>query len=147
LNNEGEENSKYAYDNKIHDNIIVDCNKNFKFGHNNANWNGNEIYDNYAFIFDENSVGYIQSNNYNPYGVTWDNNFWNTAVSGNAADNQNTNNIELVKKTGWRDLTYGEVDVSYFDFLGSPTTFPELDGIDKLIHRCAACFPLVHECD
>jgi parallel beta-helix repeat protein len=106
-------------DNNVYNNRIVDNEQNFYFATNDPAWSNNQFYDNYSFILTSN---FVHSNNYSPYGVSWNNNFWNTPVSGNAVTNQNTANVELIKTTGWRDLQPGQVTRSDFDFVGGTSS-------------------------
>jgi parallel beta-helix repeat protein len=109
---------------EIYNNTIVDCAKNFEFLNVDPKWNNIKIYNNYSFIFDELSENLIHVNNPSPDGVEWSDNFWNLPVSGNAAHNENTTDVSLIKVSGWRSLEAGEVGISSFSFTGDVKTQP-----------------------
>jgi parallel beta-helix repeat protein len=107
--------------NEIYNNRIVDCEDNILFGQNDSGWEGNEIHDNYFYIF---TSGGVHSTAMSPLGVTWATNHYNTdivSVSGNAATTAVYDDPDLVKTTGWRDLTGGAVTRDDFLFVGEGT--------------------------
>jgi len=100
----------YQSNNKIYQNIIVDCNKNFYFERPVDGWTGNEIYDNISMTKSAESV---HSNVFSPPGVTWGRNYFDDPVSGNAGDKAIVG-VVLAKQSGWRSLPAGEVNESFF---------------------------------
>ena len=115
LNNLGKDFGYYQSNNIIYGNRIVDCNENFRFHHTNEGWEGNEVYNNYSFVFSDEA---LHSNNFSPPGVNWKGNFFNTEVSGNAAQNVRINEISLKRETGWRSLKPRDLTRSWFEFTG-----------------------------
>ncbi len=99
----------YQSNNIIAKNIIVDCNYNFQFG-NSQGWSDNEIRNNISVTVTD---GTRHSNNYSPTGVVWDDNTFDDVVSGNAS-NGATYKFPMLKKSGWRTLTPGEVTSETF---------------------------------
>ena len=106
----------YQKNNKIHDNIIVDCDRNILVSKAGVGWEGNEIYNNYSFIF---TSGLDHVVGVNAAGVTWYNNHYNTAMvpapGGNARNEAIIDDIKLIKTAGWRDLPIdGTVSAALF---------------------------------
>ena len=58
--------------------------------------------------------GMAHANVYSPTGVTFDTNLFDEAVTGNAATNQVNGVPILSKTTGWRSLTSGTIDGSWW---------------------------------
>lgn len=106
--------------NRIHDNVIVDCESNIALAKSKtetmadvAGWENNLISNNASFVF----TGGMQHTNVKTWpGVAWDGNYFNTAVSGDPAHNAQINKVKLKNTSGWRDLTPGDLDRSDFDF-------------------------------
>ena len=107
----------YQSNNKIYGNRFVDCNDNFQFRKTDPNWRNNRIYGNYSFIFTDGLNHYNRSS---PPGVTWENNYFNSGVSGDAAFNAKINKVSLVKEAGWRSLGIGNVTTSFFKLKSEP---------------------------
>lgn len=116
----------YQVNNKIHDNVIVDCDRNFWIHQAVTGWTGNEIYNNYSFLFTSGFVHYYADSS--PIGVTFSGNHYNTLVNtpaGNAATGAVYDDPDLVRVTGWRDMPVnGSADVSWWDFVGGSTPPP-----------------------
>jgi len=108
----------YQVDNKIHDNIVVDCDANFRFERMVAQCTGNEIKNNISYVT---TSGCAHTTMYSPPGVVWSKNNFNTPVSGNAATDAYIG-VVLSKLSGWRNLPAGGVDKSYFKLTSAGTT-------------------------
>ena len=109
--------------NKVYNNRIVDCQYNIGLSKANKEsmvdvfgWKNNQIYDNYSFAY---STGTGHTNVRTWPGVTWDGNFFNSAVEGDAANNAIINKVELKNKSGWRSLAAGILDASRFELTSS----------------------------
>lgn len=100
----------FQKDNKIYDNIIVDCDYNFHFD-DTTNWSNNEIKNNISYALTD---GTRHSNNFSPDGVIWDNNIYNYEINGQAANNAHIG-FFLIKKSGWRTLKADDVKSSTFN--------------------------------
>ena len=126
----------FQHNNKIYNNRIVDSLRNIWIHQAVVGWSGNEIHDNYSFVFETGHVHvYVDMS---PPGVTWNANTYNTdidnTVSGNAATNSiqalnaNLGSSQLAKTSGWYNLMPGEVVWGDFAFVGeSATPDPEPD--------------------
>lgn len=117
LRNNGAEFGFPQQGNDIHDNIIVDCVRNSSIRHSSEAWHDNTIRSNYSFIFDDDAEGLVHLDNDSPLGVTWDDNHFNSEVSGNATHGAHIDQAHLAKDSGWRDLPAGQVDASTFELL------------------------------
>jgi parallel beta-helix repeat protein len=106
----------YQKNNKIYNNRIVDCDRNIWIQGATEGWSGNEIYNNYSFIFTP-GLSHIYGST-SPPGVAWEGNHYNSKVTGNAAYKAKFNGKTLIKKTGWRNLPYGTVTSQMFNFVG-----------------------------
>jgi parallel beta-helix repeat protein len=116
----------YQKNNKIFENRIVDCDRNFFIYQAVTGWTGNDIHDNYSFIH---TAGLVHvDGDMSPIGVTWSGNHYNTAhstVTGNAATGAVYNNPVLVTSTGWRDLPVnGSVTAARWAFTSEPAPTP-----------------------
>lgn len=112
----------YQKNNKIFNNRIVDCDRNIWVNKAVVGWTGNEIYNNYSFLF---TAGFVHVYaDESPIGVTWYGNHYNTAidgVSGNAATAAVYDDPDLVKTTVWRSLPVdGSVDSTWWAFTSEP---------------------------
>lgn len=115
----------YLVDTKVYNNRIVDCDANIYINTDVTGWTGNEIHDNYSFIF---TAGLQHVYGESPVGVTWADNHYNTTidgVSGNAATSAVYDDPDLIKTTGWRALpTDGTVDSTWWAFTTEPSDPP-----------------------
>lgn len=120
---------------RIYNNRIVDTLENLRFRRDNeGEWDDNFISGNYSFLYDlaDNAV---HTNKGSPASFTWNmgkdsrgilfnspNYFTGPKLpSGNAmndASGARINERKLLKNTGWRDLKPGEVDKTFFSFVG-----------------------------
>ena len=98
--------------NIVSDNVIVDCDYNFSFRKNTSGWEGNVFKNNVSQIF---TPGMKHIDNDSPYGVTWETNFFNTSVSGEASKSADYLTV-LSKTSDWRSLPAGAVNISFFNF-------------------------------
>ena len=126
----------YQSNNEIYNNRIIDCTNNFEFNQVDPKWRNNKIYGNYSFIY---TKGLNHANNYLPSGVTWTANYFNSAVSGNAATNAHINKVWLSKNSGWQTLNPGSVTTALFNFTsvpssGTPTILPPSLRIESSSH-------------
>lgn len=108
--------------NKIYNNIIVDCDRNFWLHQAVNGWSGNEIYNNFSFIFSPGMV-HVQGMT-SPPGVTWRKNYFNSKVGGNAGADLNQSSVSLNRTNGWRNLPYGTVSPAFFTGVGFNNVVP-----------------------
>ena len=118
----GHKNTK-VYENRIVDSSIANiaCSKGSgdKMDDVKKHWANNRIFGNYSFIYA--GPGEHVSNPTWP-GVTWDRNYYNSKVDGDAAHNAKINVVGLKKKTGWRNLTPGSLKASDFQITGETSS-------------------------
>ena len=108
----------------IYNNTIIDSfdggayhgkyNFDFEGFSNNSGWSNISIKNNISYAI---TAGVEHSLLYSPFGVTWDHNLFNTAVSGNAATNSIIAAPGLNKTSGWQSLTSGALTFTSTDYL------------------------------
>ncbi len=76
-------------------------------------WKDNSIYENHSFIYK--SAGKHVNPSTWP-GVSWDGNYFNSKVDGDAASGAKINQIVLKKKAGWTNLVPGSIMTADFEF-------------------------------
>ena len=75
-------------------------------------WKNNLVNNNYSFVY---STGSNHTNATTWPGVTWDGNFFNSTVKGDAANNAKIKEVELKIRNGWRSIKPGSLDISRFE--------------------------------